>query len=364
MDEIDRTDELIAAMLDRRSRQPAPESLLDQALAAVTATPQVRRRGRRSIATQPAIGPRFAIVGAVVLVVAGLTLGAVLVGGSRSAGRPAQSGAAVAGAAKPSPSAATADPASATPAGPPSPATPTPPTKPVALMADTLAVVTQQGHDLRVRSAPGLGEDSARLWPLLASGTRLLVIGGPVHADGYDWYEVMVENQPDAMYGWVAAGRDGERWIRSVDPDCRGAPGRRDVADMPPFDFLVCYHDREVTFKARINEAQGAEVKCPWLGETPCDVTEGWLLGRTYVTFTASDGKRRTIGVAVPSTLQSVLSEVPGDATLTLTIAMDAPEARSCRVTDPATGKDLVPPNRVVTVCRLAFEVRAAEVAP
>lgn len=67
--------------------------------------------------------------------------------------------------------------------------------------------------DLRVRTAPTVDDSkSAKLDPLLARGTQLRIVGGPVNADGYDWYQVEAIGWPHK--GWVAsADHDGSPWI-------------------------------------------------------------------------------------------------------------------------------------------------------
>ena len=53
------------------------------------------------------------------------------------------------------------------------------------------AIVEVVVTDLRVRTAPTVDDTkSAKLEPLLGTGTQLRVIEGPVNADGYDWYLV------------------------------------------------------------------------------------------------------------------------------------------------------------------------------
>jgi hypothetical protein len=71
--------------------------------------------------------------------------------------------------------------------------------------------------NLRVRSEPYVGSGSRLLEPLLDEGTPLSVIGGPVLASGYTWYEVIVPSQATSnggrLTGWVAAAKDGQPWI-------------------------------------------------------------------------------------------------------------------------------------------------------
>ena len=66
---------------------------------------------------------------------------------------------------------------------------------------------------LRVRTLPTVDNSkSVKLDPLLAAGTQLQIIEGPVTADDYDWYLVQAIGLPHR--GWVAAAdHDGEPWI-------------------------------------------------------------------------------------------------------------------------------------------------------
>jgi len=75
---------------------------------------------------------------------------------------------------------------------------------------------------LLVRSEPRVSDDSIKYQPVLPLGTELLVIGGPVSAFGYVWYEIepvtfVLAN--GIRRGWVAmAARDGEPWIALAEP--------------------------------------------------------------------------------------------------------------------------------------------------
>jgi hypothetical protein len=71
---------------------------------------------------------------------------------------------------------------------------------------------------LRVRSKPGISDDSIMYEPRLKKGTRFGYIEGPVAASGYQWYLVdLGADSPlrdGVTQGWVAAGdRDGTPWI-------------------------------------------------------------------------------------------------------------------------------------------------------
>src|SRR5829696_4566906 len=225
----DRTEELVSAMLARRAGGTVPDWLLGETMQQVVQGRQSRRR-----ASGPFGGPdgaRLALIAAVALSL--LALASVFAAGAfLRQDNPLDPPAAVVD----GPSPSRASDASLTPEAsgthsPPSrpaaeesvvvPAT----AKPVAdvLNTDSLAVVTPDGDGLRVRSQPGLAADSTRLEPLLASGTRVLIVGGPVQADGFAWYEVLVDPGQEDLFGWVAAGKDANVWIRADPPDCPDA---------------------------------------------------------------------------------------------------------------------------------------------
>jgi len=153
-----------------------------------------------------------------------------------------------------SPSTPSADPSTSplpSPSDAPSPpAEPTsrPPASPAVdpgFRPDT-AVVTLTG-DLRVRSKPGTGSDSAKLEPLLRAGVRLLVIEAAVDADGYAWYHVL-PFEPGYPSGWVAAGsRDGEAWVGADQTPCPTTPvDRAELGSLGIYGGLACFGDREI----------------------------------------------------------------------------------------------------------------------
>lgn len=90
--------------------------------------------------------------------------------------------------------------------------------RPAGFAPDTIVEIVVP--DLRVRTAPTVDNAiSAKLEPLLGTGTRLEIIEGPVLADDYEWYLVQAIGWPHR--GWVAAAdHDGEPWIE--DPASRG----------------------------------------------------------------------------------------------------------------------------------------------
>ena len=82
------------------------------------------------------------------------------------------------------------------------------------LAAGTVVDVVESG--LRVRTLPTVDNSkSVKLDPLLAAGTQLQIIEGPVTADDYDWYLVQAIGLPHR--GWVAAAdHDGTPWVEDT----------------------------------------------------------------------------------------------------------------------------------------------------
>lgn len=208
MTEPDPTAELIRAMLARRAAVAVPAGLLDRTMHEVVLT---RRRAHGPGAGRPARLAALALGAVAVAAVAmyGL-LGGIAGPGSVQPAAVSQPTAAV----TPARSAPAASPADS--AAPAASSQPGESLGPAALRPGVTAIVTAAGDGLRVRTAPGVGQDYTKLSPLLRAGTRMQVLLGPVVADGYDWYEISADADPGT--GWVAAGRDGVAWIVPVAP--------------------------------------------------------------------------------------------------------------------------------------------------
>ena len=109
------------------------------------------------------------------------------------------------------------------PADTPSPSLgPAPTPGPGLFLAGSTVQVVVTG--LRVRTAPTVDDTkSAKLEPLLGTGTQLQVLDGPVTADDYDWYLIQAIGLPHR--GWVAAAdHDGAPWIEDRSSISSAAP--------------------------------------------------------------------------------------------------------------------------------------------
>ena len=126
----------------------------------------------------------------------------------------------------PSPSTGPSGTPAATPLAPS--ASPSPAASPSGAAGDPFlgAVAKTVSGDLRMRSQPRVSDDSVKYEPLLPLGTELEVVGGPVEASGYTWYQV--EPLTFALAGgvgrgWVAsADHDGTPWIGVAEPPIAG----------------------------------------------------------------------------------------------------------------------------------------------
>jgi len=144
---------------------------------------------------------------------------------------------------------------------------------------DSIALVVTD--DLRVRSKPGVSNDSLLLAPLLGKGREAFVVAGPVTASGFAWYEVQPIRRPgqfdDLPLGWVAAAaKDGEPWLASRPPDCPAAPDTyTSVVALRPLIGVSCFGADELTFAARVTRPEatcgvelGWTIEPEWLGST------------------------------------------------------------------------------------------------
>ena len=231
----------------------------------------------------------------------------------------------------------------------PPPATASPAATPngtVALAVDGAARTTTDS--LRVRSAPGTADSSKKLEPLLATGTRLYVVDGPVAADGYDWYEV-VPFDGRLPQGWVAsASRQGESWVEDDAESCPTSPlDAANVARLMTFGGLACFGDREVQVTGEVH-CEFADVDSPISGPD-------WIHYDRYCTLNLGGEARLWINdggmtLGYPMTSQALV-----------TGHFDDPQATLCVSGDESSAPD---PARVVLDCRAQFVGTSIDGAP
>ncbi len=231
------------------------------------------------------------------------------------------------------------------------------------LHVGSIAIVTLDGDNLRVRSAPSVGDASKRFKPLLPAGTRMLVVGGPVESDGHTWWEIQTDSEVLDLFGWVADADGAKTWITPTAPRCYGAPDADAVTGLTHIDFLACHGNTEVRIQAEaaaLWEVREVKGDCGWVRKRDgCDVDAAWLLlASTRIRVQTGDGGMRDLVVAMPPDLASALARLPRHQSLFLTVSMDSPEAQTCRARDAETGAILVPKDLAITWCRLQFVVQ------
>jgi serine protease inhibitor len=102
------------------------------------------------------------------------------------------------------------------------------------------AVARTVSDGLRMRSQPRVSDDSIKYEPLLPLGTELQVVGGPVEASGYTWYQVeplgfALADGVDRA--WVAAAdHDGTPWIGVAEPAIAGLDQAVSAVSRQPAD--------------------------------------------------------------------------------------------------------------------------------
>jgi hypothetical protein len=348
----DRTEELIRTMLERRTSVP-PRSLAPETMRAVGMARQ-RRSGR----LQDGPAGRVAVVAAtavlLVATVGGVAIGSRLVG-NRVQPPPQASILGSAPSASPvSPDATPTDATSGSPAVSDGPG-PSPTPSGGRLAADSIAVVTTAGDQLRVRTRPGTGADSERLQPLLGTRTRLLVLDGPVQADGFDWYQVFAP-QP-GLAGWVAKGNADASWLRVARTRC---PERLDAEALyvaSSIDLLLCYREGPVEVAVdSVSAYEGAP--CDLDTERDgCDWAPSWFGRRGSLGLGGESGAGGDTGAIY--TLDVVLGQGVTEDDLeaahggaTVTLRFDHPDAEDCSVRD-GSGAPTMEPWQAVLACRL-----------
>jgi hypothetical protein len=230
------------------------------------------------------------------------------------------------------------------------------------LAHDSMALVVTD--NLRIRSAPFVGDLSTKYQRLLDDGDRLFVIDGPVIAQNYEWYQVKAwrPRSPSVSWpvGWVArAGHDGEVWFRSTTVGCPASPiSVEDVVALAPADRLACYRDTTLQIRAVVGTAP---VDCD-PARSGCPTGPEWL-ARSALRASISASVDPP-GAGVPIALDPGAGLDP-DAieqagVVRLDGTFDHPDARSCGPDPQRAGPDgPITPIEAVLECRTRFVVTA-----
>ena len=250
----------------------------------------------------------------------------------------------------------------------PSMSTPSePPVDSVPIPANTYARVVTD--DLRVRSRPGVAEDSKKLEPLLDRGALLVVLDGPVQASGYDWYQVYptysFEQETSYPFGWIAAAdKNGDPWIEPEKVECPATPTTlEEFSHVFEIDHLfyqfTCYSRRDISLRSWLTTPSewcglGAEtlVEPLWIDE--CGTASNYLVDR------GDEGWDKSLHPAwspdVDLSIAPPIESPPEDwPFVEVTGQFDHPAAETCRWLDDDPDRWAFVP--AAFVCRQRFVV-------
>jgi hypothetical protein len=235
------------------------------------------------------------------------------------------------------------------------------------LAHDAMAVVVTD--DLRIRSAPFVGDLSLRYPRYLQRDDRLFVIDGPVIAQNYEWYQVKAwrPRLPTASWpvGWVArAGHDGEVWFRATAAGCPPEPlDITQVVALAPMQRVTCYGNTPVEIRAVVSAT----------GRTDCDPTRvGCVTGPAILTGapllagrSSSAGPAAAIPFVIDPAAGVSRADLATAGVVKLTGAFDHRDAATCEPDADRPGPDgPLSPIDAVIACRVVFVVTAAVVEP
>ncbi|HEV8281511.1 MAG TPA: hypothetical protein VGQ02_06610 [Candidatus Limnocylindrales bacterium] len=363
-DERARLDTAIAecSVCARAATSYRRQATLFEALPVVDASPAVRRHVERTAGLRPQRTQwTWALLAAALL---GLLVTSALVAGALDQNR--RNGL-VDVAPTPAPSATP----TATPSTPPDEPSPDvialdPPSGGLAdvgppLAHDSLAIVVTD--NLRVRSAPFVGDLSVRYRRLLQPDDRLFVVDGPVIAQNYEWYQVKAwrPRQPSISWpvGWVArAGHDGEVWLRASTRSCPSQPiDISAVLALAPSERVGCFRDTQIDVRAVIAETASGDCDTAREG---CPSGLEWLASPSIVAAASATqaGSGSGIPIAIDPEGSVTAADLAGAVVVRLRGAFDHPAASGCRPDPERAGPDgPLSPSEAVLSCRGRFVV-------
>jgi hypothetical protein len=230
------------------------------------------------------------------------------------------------------------------------------------LAHDSTALVVT--NDLRIRSAPFVGDLSTKYQRLLDKDDRLFVIDGPVIAQNYEWYQVKAwrPRSPSVSWpvGWVArAGHDGEVWFQPTTVSCPASPITVEaLVALAPADRLACFRDTTLQIRAVVGTAA---VDCD-PARSGCPTGPEWL-ARSALRASISesvDAPAAVVPLALDNGTALDADAIQRAGVVRLRGTFDHPDAASCGP-DPERAGPAGPlsPIEAVLECRTRFVVTA-----
>lgn len=259
------------------------------------------------------------------------------------------------------------DPASLTPS----------PVAPDAVAAVALLESTVDG--LQLRTGPSLNAGpfvfpcnpagGCRDRVVIDAGWTMVALGGPVAADGYDWYLVRLtrEYPGSAHLGWAATPQTGDDWLVPSDYGCPSSPPALDGAlELGTTRLLYCYGAEELVFDGYVVTGFGCNVmgtfEPDWLAH-PCG-------NMSFISAVEGSNDRVFLHYPSPGTINPTLELNEGQG-VRIRGHFDDPAAMSCvmEYADEAEmdpGASLFARDAVADVaqCRLRFVVTEVTVLP
>ncbi len=240
------------------------------------------------------------------------------------------------------------------------------------------SIVEVVSNNLRVRSAPRVADDSIKLEPLLKSGDRLFVVGGPIVADDYEWYEVRPVNIEGKRTwetlpsGWISRGdHDGTPWVEADEPRCPAEPiDLEALAGMHSLERLACFGHRPLAFRTLILREGPPPTACEAdVGQGPCVTGPEWLAGfggAAAASSTGLDTGSPTSGPALTIDPAGAVraEDLPSGRVVTVEGAFDHPASASCTPGAAPVGVAALTPGAAKLQCRTRFVVTKAVPAP
>ena len=231
--------------------------------------------------------------------------------------------------------------------------------------------------NVRVRSEPRVADDSIKYEPLLKIGDRLFVVGGPVVANDYEWYQVApVGIDPKRPWtslpsGWIARGdHDGTPWVAVDAPRCPTEPLEiGELAAMHPLERLACFGSRPLAFRAVV-VGDGPPVACdPALAGGPCVAGPDWLAGAGG--WSADSSRHRETGSLTSAPTLALdpdggvsASNLTNGRVATIEGSFDHPAAAGCVPGAAPQGQAALTAEVAALQCRERFVVTGAVPAP
>ena len=232
--------------------------------------------------------------------------------------------------------------------------------------ADTMAAVNVDY--LEAWSAPAGEPGRARC--MRSTGSMLVYVdAGPRETDAGTWYAILPEDPRVGPYGWVRVTGSEEQALRPVQIDCPRPDDWATFNELPAVWRPRCSDGAPVVVNVvapgvpRAAADERVRVHGPALrrGPAPCLATPAWLASPTGIDATGP-GSISYPAVDPASMAQSDLPSTP--TPMRVTGRYEHPASAQCRVTNPATGEQLMDPAEAAIYCRARFVIQAAEPAP